>query len=270
MRPMIAVLLALAMIVATGLSHASPEPRPAVSTVKTSGQNLGMLINKAGRQRMLTQRMAKAYAMLGLGIAPEQASQLLQQSRVQFEQQLIELRGGVTNDEIRAAQERLEVAWQAYRQSLSNPPTAAAGRQVYLDADAVLKAANSLTVLYEKLAGTTQGHLVNVSGRQRMLSQRMAKAYLFQQWGVNVEQARTELEEAKRDFMAALDELNKSPENTPDIRNELALANTQWMFFNNALSETDRDQAARHVASTSERILGVMEFVVTRYEALAP
>jgi len=67
----------------------------------------------------------------------------------------------------------------------------------------------------------------------------------------------------------ALNELNQAPENTPEIRIELGLANTQWLFFEQALNgQESRDIALRNVATTSERILEVMDGLTGRYEKL--
>jgi len=64
--------------------------------------------------------------------------------------------------------------------------------------------------------------------------------------------------------------MNAAPENTDEIRLELGLANTQWMFFEQALNgrESNRDIAVRNVATTSERILEMMDSLTGRYERL--
>ena len=54
--------------------------------------NLGDAINKAGRQRMLSQRMAKAWMGLGQGIKVESARRVLDQSMSLFDRQLTELK----------------------------------------------------------------------------------------------------------------------------------------------------------------------------------
>lgn len=76
-------------------------------------------INKAGRQRMLSQRLAKAYLMLGLGILPERANGLLKDSLSLFDAQLAELGRFVPNDGVRIALAQLERAWDEYRPELS-------------------------------------------------------------------------------------------------------------------------------------------------------
>jgi hypothetical protein len=234
------------------------------------GISLGAAINKAGRQRMLSQRLAKAYAMQVVGVMPDKAGALLDQSRRLFEQQLGELKSQVPNAAVQGGLDELDRAWIAYRQALQAPRTAASTRLVLVESEQTLRAAHALTGLYEKQAASSAGRLVNLSGRQRMLSQRMAKCFMFQQSGVAGDSLRQEMDAARRDFVAALSELNAAPENTAEIRTELGLANMQWLFFEQAMNgrEPNREIAVRNVATTSERILEVMDNLTGHYEKL--
>lgn len=227
-------------------------------------------INKAGRQRMLSQRMAKAWLMRVLDVQPDRAGILLSRSVQLFDLQLTELKAIQPNEDVRAAVQQLEQEWARYRLLLNDLRSDPKG--VWSGSEAVLAAAHKLTLAYEKSAGSPAGQWVNLAGRQRMLSQRMAKAYFFRQLGINAGPAGEMLDAAIKDFAKAHETLKASLQNTPQIKSELALVEQQWFFFRNALGlgdAADRMKAAEAVGSTSERILEQMDLVVGLYEKLA-
>ncbi len=256
--------LAVVCLLPAGAAFAAPAaPAPA-------GLSLPAAINKAGRQRMLSQRTAKAWLMLVQGVLPEKAKSILAQSLHLFDQQLAELKVLPAGDEVRSAWLQVEQEWGRYRPLLADIRSDA--KAVWAGNEALLGATQKLTLAYEKAAGTSAGRLVNLAGRQRMLSQRMAKAYFFRQMGVNAGPAGEMLDAAVKEFAKAQEELKAAAQNTAQIKTELGLVEQQWFFFQNALSlheAADRKKASTDVATTSERILEQMDAVVGLYEKLA-
>jgi hypothetical protein len=168
----------------------------------------------------------------------------------------------------------MEKAWLGYKQALmGKTPNQQDARNVMVINEEILTLAQTATVQLEKYSGSSSGQLVNISGRQRMLSQRMAKFYQALQWGVAPADAVGKLELSRKEFIAGMQTLNNAPVNTARIRDDLALAQQQWMFFDNALRQSgdprNRQQYASNVATTSERILEVMDGVTGLYQQLA-
>ena len=231
--------------------------------------DLNSAINKAGRQRMLSQRMAKAYFQLGLGVDVDRSRKVLDGSVALFDRQLAELKAFAPSQEIRETYQKLERTRQTYRQALTaSAPNLADGARILALSDEVLALAQKGTQQLENRSTTSSARLVNLAGRQRMLSQRMAKFYQAAAWKIGVEQAAAEIDRARREFAAGLQELAAAPNNTPALREDLELVRQQWLFFENALGQlgsTDKRQATV-VATTSERILETMENVVGQYE----
>jgi hypothetical protein len=145
-----------------------------------AGLSLPVAINKAGRQRMLSQRTAKAWLMLVQGVLPERAKTSWPSPRL-FEAQLASSRP--CSPATSRALWLLEHDWGRYRPLAGRYPQRCQGGVGGQRGRA--GRAHKLTVAYEKFAGSPAGRLVNLSGRQRMLSQRMAKAYFFRQMDVN-------------------------------------------------------------------------------------
>ena len=233
--------------------------------------DLNSAINKAGRQRMLSQRMAKAYFQIGQQIDVDRSKKVLESSMALFDRQLVELKNFAPTPEIRETYGKMEKSWLAYKDVLIGAvPSKENGRKVLLISEEILALAHQGTVQFEKQSTTTAGRLVNLSGRQRMLSQRMAKFYQAMSWGIGDEKSAGDLAKARQDFATAQIELTASPANNPQIKDALELVKQQWFFFDTALgqkaSADKRTQVA--VATSSERILGEMESAVGLYEKL--
>ena len=235
--------------------------------------DLNDAINKAGRQRMLSQRASKAYLALLQKVEMRNAQQVLDKSIALFEKQLGELKAFAPSPTIRGTYDALDGAWGDFKRELTGvvPSKEEAAKVVKLDAT-VLALANQGTTQYEAASGKPVGRLVNIAGRQRMLSQRMAKFYLAGAMQIDAAGSATEIAKSRGEFLAALEILRSAPEATQQIRQELVLADAQWMFFNRGLLRLEGAGASPALMSdvfvTSENLLAIMDRVTGLYSDL--
>jgi hypothetical protein len=234
--------------------------------------DLNDAINKAGRQRMLSQRMGKAYLALLQNIEPQRARQVLDRSLALFDRQHVELKAYAAHADIRETYIVLEDTWSEYKAALiGSVPSRSGGAAVMRSAGKVLALAHKGTQQYEALLNKPIGKLVNVSGRQRMLSQRMAAFYFASAVQADGGTAAAEIGKARTEFLAGLQLLRSAPEATQKIKDELQLADAQWLLFDNALHKSAVGGAAKPLSDvfvTSENLLEVMDRVTGMYSEL--
>jgi CRP-like cAMP-binding protein len=227
-------------------------------------------INIAGRQRMLSQRLAKSWLLLGRGIQPARSLTILAQASSLFDSQMATLASLPTSDEVRRTHAIVAEVWRHYRELLASEPAPESARELFELNETVLAAAHDLTLAYARMATSGQGHLVNLAGRQRMLSQRMAKFYLFRYWGIQVARCRSGLDEAKQAFATALTELTTAAQGNPLIDAQLEVVSQHWQVLQSALNDPDPADARRGaslVSTISDRLLYQMDVAVSLFEA---
>lgn len=241
-------------------AHAAPKP-----------MDMASAINKAGRQRMLSQRIAKLHAQLLINVYTKKALKVMDASVALFDKQLSELKAFSPTPDIRGLFVQLEQRWSPYRSAAYVMPSIASLKEVARLNEEVLKTAHAAILALEKHSGTASSRLVNLSGRQRMLSQRAAKFYLFRAAGLSGAEVESGLAGARREFQAGLAELKNAPQNTERIKRQLLLAENQWAFLVHALDNyTAGAQNMTHleyVAASSENLLEVLDNITGLYQS---
>ena len=228
-------------------------------------------INRAGRQRMLSQRMIKSWLMLEHRVLPRPARQVLRQSIDLFDRQLMQLEDSASSAQSDAARAELADLWRPYKTLLTAEPTRKSAHALYGMSEEVLHAAHRLTLSFEKADGTRKGKLLNLAGRQRMLSQRMAKFFLFQYSGIQTSKCRKELQDASGEFSAALIKLASATKDKPDIAAELEGVAKHWNSLHSVIttrSDSNFATSARKVFTASENLLQRMDTAVDLYAKL--
>jgi nitrate/nitrite-specific signal transduction histidine kinase len=197
------ILPILLMTIASGLMAAVSE------------QNWAAAINVAGRQRMLSQKMTKELILARFGIEADAQRKLMQASIKQFTESHRRLSAGDAEQgipvpptpEVQAALLAIDKPWAEFSAALAaadKDADVASLTALASGNEALLKSVAAMVEIYEQAQkaamGTASGKVINWAGRQRMLSQRMAKEALLIAAGADVEAATKRLAAARKLF----------------------------------------------------------------------
>ena len=241
-------------------------------------------INRAGQLRMLSQHCVKALA-LRAGSAPGRvrADDGLEQTLQRMQDNLGHLAslqpdGLVANrlvDTLAASQALAQVARDASaaptRAGTAARPWAPVLQQADTLAEVLLVQADGLTVALEEASGRHSLHLVNLCGRQRMLSQRLAKQALLAGLLAPAEATAQAAAAAftMQAFEATMALLEQAPLATDAIRAALAQARGQWQRLLDGLRRAtgaDPDAGRSALGRESQALLATFEHLTSLYE----
>lgn len=255
-----AVVRGVAGVMLMSLFHSSAQAQMALASA----------INRTARFRALSQRIAKAYCQLYLNVQPALARDVLLSARHLVATGGEELARGLNTGpwppDVAALLGGIQKHVDVLNSVLTMPPTRESVRAVALQVDKILITANTTTEAIEKLSKAGPARLINTVGRQRMLSQRLAKNYFLVAAKLEETSTRQQMNADVVEFQSTLSSLVKLPITTTNIRNELTLGEQQWIFFEAALRNKPDESGLKNIATASERLLEVMDRLTGLYE----
>ncbi len=246
----------------------------AVSRQVIASSQLAEAVNRAGQLRMLSQRIVKLYLLrLATPRSPAQDA-LLAESMARVEANLAWLDKAAPRLPSMDWFARMAQGWAALEANLRERPTRERAWAVDEGAELLLHDAEHLTDVLQGAGAVASLQVLNVAGRQRMLSQRFAKLALM---GLLDVEEPTDANDAvllavQGDFERAQAYLNGLPLSTADIRSALMDASRDWQLLLAAAAQAPRpagrDRRARldTVAHASEALLASFEQLTTQYE----
>lgn len=254
---------------------------------------MGVVINLSGRQRMLTQKMSKEMLLIYHGIDAKKNRTNLGRSALMFAKTLKGLMNGDKTLNLSPTRDKdilkqMDVVSGLWLSFSKNVLPAISGEKVDLpfikkvakENLPLLKEMNKAVGMYEKAAGSDLNDLaavVNLSGRQRMLTQKMAKEFLLIAAQVNEKANKDQLEKTIALFDRTLKGLRDgdpsqglSKTEEPIVLKQLAVIDKLWQEYKLLLINLDiSKEGLKKLAKLNMPLLKEMNTAVKMYEVLS-
>ncbi len=193
-----------------------------------AAQNISDLINKAGMQRMLSQKIAKCYFYVGKGIRVKTIRAQLNQAIDIFRKNHAELKAKIQDSAVQDVLSFVDFSFQEFDDLVTKPYSQKNAALVLDLSETLLETSHDVVLKLEKLSRKKKDRIVNISGKQRMLAQRIAKFYIAYQAGFKDSNSVYQLEEAVKEFESNLAILRADKRNTDRINFLLNKIENQW------------------------------------------
>ena len=225
-------------------------------------------VNRAGQLRMLSQRMVKSLALVQLGVERGAAEAQLQESAERAQANVERLDNLALEGAVLSLRQGTAAAWQGLQAAIRDGSGVVDLAAVDGRAAQLLDQAEHLTDALQELSGRRSLQVVNLAGRQRMLSQRVAKQSLLAGClsGPAGDAAAAAAMASVAEFDAALAQLERSPLAGDEIRATLAVARGQWQRLLEGVRGASAREGRVTLARESEALLQSFERLTSLYE----
>jgi len=221
---------------------------------------------------MLVERITKSYTLVSQKVLEARSKRQMDDAVAEFERALKELQAAAPTPEIKENYELLEQLWGEYRELTKQAANAERNKLLAEQNEEVVWISQKGANLLVDHGKSARSDLLAAAGDVRVLTQRIAKLYLFRAGGIRSQVIEEDLKNAEKQYRADMEKLLKAPQNSLQIASELQLAETQYLFLKQAIERLNQNRASKveleNVAKSCDNILEVMERVAKLYEGM--
>lgn len=241
----------------------------------------GKAVNISGKQRMLSQKISKSYLLLAKGINDAQIKKELNSSKFIFAKQLQILTQNSTTSAVKLSFKNVNNLWTQFKTLINTTPDYQNSSRIMKLNTALLKACNEAVTSIEnnfnynnqffKSKNKELVNTINISGKQRMLSQRLCLYYTASSMfpSENSEYKKV-LRSVFNEFDTVIGNLLISSYNSSEIEEELGSVMSVWEKFQmNQAGLFNGDFTLEEVYNTTNSLTASFNKITGLYEAIS-
>lgn len=226
------------------------------------------LINIAGKQRMLSQRIAKNYFYIGKKINVSKAKKQLKESLDLFGKNLSLLKRSLDDEEIQNMIMFIEMSSEDF-DSIATTKYSLDNGAIALDlSESMLEGSQFVVSAIKKLNNTQSSNIIDIAGRQRMLSQRIAKYYISYQSGIKDKNSIDQMKETVKLFSDTHKKLLANKTNSAEINAALKKVDRLWKIVYKFYLKIEKGGLPIIVYNTTDDIMKHMNKITNMYTEL--
>jgi hypothetical protein len=223
------------------------------------------LVNIAGKQRMLSQRIAKDYLYIGQKVATDKAKKQLKESLKEFRDNQAKLAEMINDPEIKNLLEFVNMSL-AELEEIVKKPYSLDNAQLVLDlSESMLEGSQYVVDSLNNTLHIKESEIVAKSGKQRMLAQRIAKYYIAYQAGIKDKNTIDQMNAAVKEFSENHKTLMENKDNTATINQKLAQVDKLWKVVYKFYLNIEKGGLPFIVFTTTDDITRKMDVVTKLY-----
>lgn len=226
------------------------------------------LIDIAGKQRMLSQRIAKDYMYAGKKIATAKANKQLKKSLSELTESHKVLVESINDPEIKNLLAFVEMSTEDF-EATANEEFTIDNAQLVLDlSESMLEGSQYVVNSLKETVKINESKVVALAGKQRMLGQRIAKYYIAYQSGIKDKNTVDQMNLAVNMFAESHAVLMQNKVNTPEINRKLNKIDRLWKIVYKFYLNIEKGGLPLIVFNTTDDITKKMNAITGLYVEL--
>jgi len=260
--------VSLVVVAVLGLSGSAMAEGAVASSNPVVVSDTVKLIDMAGKQRMLSQRIAKDYLYAGNKIAPAKANKQLKKSLEVLQSAHKTLVESINDPEIKNLLAFVEMSTEDFS-ATANEEFNIDNAQLVIDlSESMLEGSQYVVDSLKETVKIKESVIVGQAGKQRMLAQRIAKYYIAYQSGIKDKNTVDQMQEAVKTFTESHEALMANSANTPEINRNLNQIDRLWKIVYKFYLNIEKGGLPLIVFNTTDNITKKMNTITGLYVEL--